>query len=294
LICISNSDGINENSVDSDDIAEQNKVKNFIKKIVSANLVGRVNVKTQDRCAEIVPDLETEYDWNPIRDYFKDGGHPCRVPFDSTWNFGRGAQGEFLDEIVQRHFRNLQIATQFHRCCFTCFKYCFKHREICRFGFPWCSEVCVFEPIIRKDRDKKSRIRITVLPQRNNANLNGTLYDPLLTIAHGGNHDIQYIGNSVGAAEYVASYASKAEEPDKKMIGNIYAKKIAHLENLNSAVSDRQRLYAVGSAILGSSPVGSVQACYSLLGLKAVKSSRQVVNVNPLHRKYFANSSYIN
>ena len=44
-------------------------------------------------------------------------------------------------------------------------------------------------------------------------------YDPLLTIAHGGNHDLQYIGNSVGAAEYVASYASKAEEPDEKMIG---------------------------------------------------------------------------
>jgi hypothetical protein len=139
--------------------------------------------------------------------------------------------------------------------------------------------------MIRKDRDKKSRIRISVLPQRNNAHLNGTLYDPLLTIAHGGNHDIQYIGNSVGAAEYVASYASKAEEPDKKMIGNIYAKKISYLENSYSAVSDRQRLYAVGCAILGSSPVGSVQACYSLLGLKAVKSSRQVVNVNPLHRK---------
>jgi hypothetical protein len=220
-----------------------------------------------------------------VRDYFKDETHPCKVPFDSTWNFNRCNDGEFVDKNVQRHFRNLQIATQFHRCCFTCFKYCFNHQEVCRFGFPWCSEACIFEPMIRKDRDKKSRIRISVLPQRNNAHLNGTLYDPLLTIAHGGNHDIQYIGNSVGAAEYVASYASKAEEPDKKMIGNIYAKKISYLENSYSAVSDRQRLYAVGCAILGSSPVGSVQACYSLLGLKAVKSSRQVVNVNPLHRK---------
>ena len=229
--------------------------------------------------------VESEYNWTPLRDYFKDVSHPCRLPFDSTWNFDRGVHGAILDEKVQRHFRDLQIATQFHRCCFTCFKYCYKHDQMCRFGFPWKSEECILEPIIRKDRDKKNRIRISVLPERNNANLNGTIYDLLLNIAHGCNHDIQYIGNSVGAAEYVASYASKPDEPDKKMMGNIYAKKFAHLETLNSAVSDRQRLYAVGSAILGSSPVGSVQACYSLLGLKAVKSSRQVVNVNPLHRK---------
>ena len=139
--------------------------------------------------------------------------------------------------------------------------------------------------MIRKDRDKKSRIRVTVLPQRNNANLSGTLYDPLITIAHGANHGIQYISNSVGAAEYVASYASKAEEPDKRQMANIYAKKISYIEGLGTHVTDRQRFYAVGSAILGISPVGAVQACYALVGLKFVKSSRQVVNVNPLNRK---------
>lgn len=144
----------------------------------------------------------------------------------------------------------------------------------------------MYEPIIRRDRDKKSRVRVSVLPQRNNSNINGTLHCPLLAIAHGGNHDVQYISNTVGAAEYVASYASKAEEPDKKMMANIYSKKISYLVENNSSVTDRQRLYAVGSAILGSSPVGSVQACYSLLGLKSVKSSRVVVNLNPLHRKF--------
>jgi hypothetical protein len=117
--------------------------------------------------------------------------------------------------------------------------------------------------------------------------LNGTIFNPLLTIAHGGNHDVQYIGNSVGAAEYVASYASKAEEPDKKLMAKIYAKKIAFIVDSGSLVSDRQRLYSVGNAILSSSPVGSVQACFTLLGLKVVKSSRNVINLNPLHRKFF-------
>lgn len=289
MICISHEDGIQQNSVESDDSGEQQKVISYIKNIVSANLVERVDgVDLQGSSMEISDMImeEDEFNWNPSRDYFNDGTHPCRATFNSSWNYERSDDGIFADVDVQRHYRRLQIATQFHRCCFTCFKYCSKHDAVCRFGFPWISSECVFEPIIRKDRDKKSRIRISVLPQRNNANLNGTLYNPLLTIAHGGNHDIQYIGNSVGAAEYVASYASKAEEPDKKLMANIYAKKISYLIDSNSSVSDRQRLYAVGSAILGSSPVGSVQACYVLLGLKVVRSSRQVTNVNPLHRKF--------
>ena len=71
--------------------------------------------------------------------------------------------------------------------------------------------------MIVKDRDKRSRVRVSVLPQRNNAYLNGTCFHPLIAIAHGGNHDLQYIGNKVGAAKYFASYASKFEEPDKKV-----------------------------------------------------------------------------
>ena len=61
--------------------------------------------------------VESEYNWNPLRDYFKDESHPCRLPFDSTWNFDRGVHRAILDEKVQRHFRDLQIATQFNRCC---------------------------------------------------------------------------------------------------------------------------------------------------------------------------------
>ena len=84
---------------------------------------------------------------------------------------------------------------------------------------------CFFGPIIVKDRDKKSRVCVSVLPQRNDAYINGTCFAPLKTIAHGGNHDLQYIGNTVGTAEYVASYASKFEEPDKKVLTNIFNRK---------------------------------------------------------------------
>ena len=73
---------------------------------------------------------------------------------------------------------------------------------------------------------------------------------------------------------------------------NIFNKKIAYLTNNATNISDRDRLYSVGCALLGSSPVGSVQACYSLLGLKFVTSSRRVLNVNSLHRKYFGTVYY--
>ena len=228
---------------------------------------------------------EKVYNWKPCKDYFNDMNHPCRLPFNSSWDYTRNTAGEFRDINVQNQYRALQIGNQFHDCCSTCFKYCYSQEKVCRFGFPKPTDETMIEPTVRKDRDKKNRIRISVLPQRNNANLNDTAFDPLLVIAHGGNHDLQYIGNSVGAAEYVASYASKSEEPDKKLMSNLYAKKIAYLESLSTHVTDHEKLNAVGNAIVGSSQVGSVQACYSLLRLKFVKSSRRVINLNPLHRK---------
>ena len=212
-------DGIDSGTIDSEVIAEQDMVKRYVKSIVSANLIANVEEISREvtnlSLGDIIID-ETDFNWNPPKDYFSDEGHPCRVPFNSSSNYARSIDGVFADINVHRHYRQLQIATQFHRCCFTCFKYCYAHNQVCRFGFPWVSDGCIHEPIIRRDRDKKSRVRVTVLPERNNSYLNGTLHNPLLSIAHGGNHDVQYIGNTVGAAEYVASYASKAEEPDKK------------------------------------------------------------------------------
>ena len=287
LICISNSDGIDNTCVNSEVASDTDKVKAYVQSVVSANFVGVPSgVST---CRTLFSDLvvdESGYEWCPEKDHFADSDHPCRANFDSSWNYERSCDGEFRDMRVQSQYRSLQIANQFHRCCFTCFKYCRRHDRVCRFGFPWTSKECLFGPMIVKDRDKKSRVRVSVLPQRNNAYLNGTCFNPLIAIAHGGNHDLQYIANTVGAAEYVASYASKFEEPDKKVMTNIFNKKMAYLTNNATSITDRDRLYSVGCALLGSSPVGSVQACYSLLGLKFVHSSRKVLNVNSLHRKY--------
>ena len=40
----------------------------------------------------------------------------------------------------------------------------------------------MFSPLIVKDRDKKSRVRISVQPQRNNAHLNGTCFNLLMGV----------------------------------------------------------------------------------------------------------------
>ena len=289
MICISNKDGINNSSLESSDIRDQTKVLNYVSSILSANLVSSNDTKDlnhNNESSEEDKSLESNYLWNPPKDYYEDMLHPNRVYFDYTWNYERKCNGDFMDDRVKNQYRSLQIANQCHRCTFTCYKYCSKHDQVCRFGFPWLSKECIFGPLIVRDRDKKNRVKINVLPQRNNAYVNTTLFDPLLSIAHGGNHDIQYIGNTVGAAEYVASYASKSEAPDKKIMANIFNKKLKYLSSNVQNVTDRERLYSVGCAILGSSTVGAVQACYSLLGLKFVKSSRVVINVNSFHRKF--------
>ena len=42
------SDGNDADTIDSEDIVEQNKVKNYLKNIVSANLVANVSVNSND------------------------------------------------------------------------------------------------------------------------------------------------------------------------------------------------------------------------------------------------------
>jgi hypothetical protein len=66
-----------------------------------------------------------------------------------------------------------------------------------------------------------------------------------------------------------------------------------YLRESNEQLTDRLKLKAVGNAVIGSTKVGSVQACYFLLGLKFVTSSRQVLNVNPLHSKLMKISNNI-
>jgi hypothetical protein len=173
-----------------------------------------------------------------------------------------------------------------HRCCFTCFKYCKDANNICRFSFPWpklLENSCTNEVTIVKDRDRKQRVRLRIIPERNNAHLNQTFQSPLLICAHGGNSDIQYIMNSHGAAEYSAGYASKAEAPDQKNLQSIFVKAISNLHENGYMITDRQRLNIAAKSVVGSTQVGSVQAIYFILNQKFVISSRQVININPIH-----------
>ena len=169
LIWIAN-DGITEETVSSEDSHEQQKVINLVKKTVSAVLVDNDLIVDNVSGIEENNKKETEYNWNPQKDYFTDKCHPCRTPFNSTWHYERTTTGDFIDINVQNQYRNLQIANQFHDCCGTCFKYCYSQEKVCRFGFPKPKDETFLEPCIRKGRDKKSRIRIDVLPQRNNSN----------------------------------------------------------------------------------------------------------------------------
>ena len=134
-----------------------------------------------------------------------------------------------------------------------------------------------------KDRDKKHRVRLKVVPERNNAHLNATFQSPIINAAHGGNSDIQYIMNSHGAAEYAAGYASKAEAPDQKKLECIFIKAISNLEEKGCIITDRQRLTVAANSVVGSTQVGSVQAIYLILGQDFVISSIKVISFNPCH-----------
>ena len=177
------------------------------------------------------------------------------------------------------------MSNQMHKHTFSCFKYCRPCGSplICRHDFPYIEDDITNsnEPVIRADYDKKKRRRITVLPPRNNGWLNATFFSPFLTLAHAGNHDVQYISNAVGAAEYTASYISKTDTADFNLVCNLIYKTLNREWCSNS---DLHRLKCVGNAILDSTPIGSVECMYSLLGLQFVKKSRNIENVNALDR----------
>ena len=218
LVCIGH-DGITHESVTSEDFTEQQKVKDVVRRTVTAVLPSAVGENSHE-----LNEDEQLYYWNPERGYINDCKNPGRAIFHPDWNYERRENGDFLDERVHFQFRQLQIAFQMHRCCETCWKYNVDNEKVCRFKFPWIERENTDSVMITSERDKKNRVRINVLPPRNNGFINATLFNPLLMIAHGGNHDIQYIENSVGAAEYVASYAAKSEEPDYNIMKNLYKK----------------------------------------------------------------------
>ena len=171
-----------------------------------------------------------------------------------------------------------------HKHTFSCYKYCRPcGLLICRHNFPYKKDDITnsSEPTIHASYDRRKRRKINVLPPRNNGWLNTTFFNPLLTLAHAGNHDGQYISNTVGAAEYTASYVSKTDQADFNLVCNLIYKK---LNQEWASKSDLHRLKCVGNAILDSTPIGSVECMYSLLGLQFVKKSRVIENANALER----------
>jgi hypothetical protein len=192
--------------------------------------------------------------------------------------------GKIADARTRIKYRRLQLANNMHRCCKTCWKYNFKGDQRCRFNFSYeetsdnhSNEVTVFT-----DRDKRSRIRHKVNAARNNSNINTTYFSTLIPIAHAGNVDIGYVDNVSGAAEYTCEYISKTEAPDEARLAKLIAKKLSKYREYGGPVTNRQRLQAVDNAVVSSILVGSVQACYMLLGLPLAISSTRVLNVNSL------------
>ena len=164
------------------------------------------------------------------------------------------------DETTMR-YRNWQLANQCHSCRKTCFKYD-KHpdpnKRLCRFNYPFDQLHHYNHAQIFVDRDRKSRVRMRVLPRRNNSYVNNCYVDAALCLFHGGNLDVQFVANDVGAGEYTCCYNTKHEAPDTDILLKLVAKKFAELDD-RCALNDRERLRAVGNSLLTASQIGKCQ-----------------------------------
>ncbi len=143
-------------------------------------------------------------------------------------------------------------------------------------------EVTIHTQIISTKRKRK---RIRFHPPRNNGHLNQCIKSPLVALGHGGNHDCQRIANLTGAAEYIASYNSKQDDPDFRAVDNLYANKIANLRLWKATIEERDHLRAAATAVCSSQHISTVQAVYTLLNLPFVQSSRKVSNIKCLRRQ---------
>jgi hypothetical protein len=138
-------------------------------------------------------------------------------------------------------------------------------------------------------KDKRSRPRMKVEPPRSNANLSVSSPNPLIAVACRGNHDIQYINNPYGGAEYVSKYVSKNDTAENKVLLNAVSRKLASVTlrlGANEQLTMRQKLHAVGVALISCQQIGTVHACYVLaLSNYLVQSSRSSFFINVHCRK---------
>lgn len=300
-------DLIHEGSVTSELESDRILVQNEVKRVSTAILVDRptndysdISAEASVEEAQYICSMEKEYDFNIASrsHYFPvDENNPCRVRFSALKDYGRDIEtGEFADPMVQLEYRRKQIFCQLHSCRESCFKYCKQnHPRICRYSFPRVPlPNNTNASVITKDKDRAHRVRISVHPPRNNANLNISCFDPLMFIAANGNQDIQFIQNLEGGVQYVCKYASKADTAESTALQNACCRKLSQRilrEESNasglSASSLHARYRSVCQALIEAQQIGSVQACYLLGGLKLVSSSRTVITVNALKRSEF-------
>ena len=279
--------------------------KEWVRRHVTAVLTPRASdpltgLSLEDYSGELMQTTEdeTSYHWHPSRDYFPDAVDPRRDSFVhdlSHMDFNVSERMEFASICTQRAYRRCQLANNIHHCCFTCFKYNphWWKVQICRF----CYEVAKIEncetqvtEVEQKVTKKRKRARKRIQPPRNNGWLNVHIKSPLVVLGHGGNMDCQRIDNVSGAAEYIASYNTKQDEPDHRVIDNLYASKLAKLRLRGEAIEFQSHLRAAANAVISAQHIGTVQACYTLLKLPFVQSSRQVININCEKRIHMAKS----
>lgn len=262
-------------------------------------LKTKITAKLTAACGDSDVD---DFNFNVSADHFADDEDPRRFRFNKDLDYNQEVDEDgninFASEAVQTLHRNWQLSNQMHRCCFTCFKYGMTKSIMqvgilvlvlaCRFYFPWTGppQTSPTDVTICSDRDKKHRIRARAFAPRNNGNINSHSAFGYFNLAVGGNMDIQYIGNKLGAAEYISSYIGKADEADTKKIRNIVFRSFTKRLLETESIDVQTQIRVVTNAVVTSAQVGAVQVCSFLIKIKTVQSSHDVKNINPLPRQF--------
>jgi len=282
LIAVAN-DGIKPEDITSQDEERRKLVMNLVKRTVTAELKHSANLS----------DTADEYDylWRPvhepaytgIEDYTND---IRRLVFRPTMDFRLDENNEFLCPVTRQQYYAYQCTNQMHTCMETCWKYNYSTdgEKHCRFHYPISTERSSSDQsTIYSLYDSKKRKQTKINAPRNNGWVNPLPTHPLVVFANQGNMDLQYISNANGAVEYTCGYISKQDEPDEKMLINLFVKKLAHaiLHSNTGDATKRQQLCAAGNAIAASQQVGTVQCAYVLLNLPFVIKSRIVSTISP-------------
>jgi hypothetical protein len=289
LIAVANdgiecSDMLNKNNTEHGK-QRQRIVKDLIKNVATANLIKKVQIENDTIENENNVQYEESFNFLPDSTYFDDLEDPRRAPFNGSLDYStviNHTDGtiKYNCPIVQKQSRGLQIANQMHRCVKkTCCKYNHKNDNTCRFAFPVPENACLCNDVmIKVKKDKKNRTKAKAITCRNNAHLNPIYVSALVTAAWGGNVDCQYVYSDSGAAEYAASYASKAEDPDMSNMVKVFIKGMGYIQNPTTRDVIKQAM----ESVMKSQQVSTVQVCKYLLNLEFVKCSRTFISVNPL------------